>query len=311
MLQDSGSNFRTLVENAQDGIVILTNDGCARYANKRACEITGYSRDELTAADFVGDVAQRDDHGKEVSGSQMMIAGGQETDCVERKLIHQRGEMLWIELSATRTVWDGQPAMLVIFRDITKRKCTEEALIASCTDLECRIGERDLELRKTVKELDRSYKELEQLKIEGEKINSELMETNNAVSILARNINNHRLETGKTFAATINSKIMPIVENLRQTDKLDELQSGLDVLDAHLKTLAKELTGEMETLAKLTPSEVKIATMIKNGLKNREIAEKFYISLQTVKTHRRNIRKKLNIQTPGTSLAYYLKSIMG
>ena len=104
---------------------------------------------------------------------------------------------------------------------------------------------------------------------------------------------------------------MPIIDDLRISDKFDDIQSGLDVLNAHLLTLTKDLMGEMNTVGNLTPSEVQVATMIKNGLKSREIAEKFYISPQTVKTHRRNIRKKLNIQSPNTSLASYLRFVMG
>jgi PAS domain S-box-containing protein len=309
MLRASESNFRALVENAHDGIVILTNAGCACYANKRACEITGYNKDELTAADF-RDVAHRDDYSKAIQRYQMMIAGEQETGCMETRLIHKRGESLWVEMSASKTVWNRQPAVLVIFRDITERKCTEEALVDSCAELKCRVEKQDVALKKSVRGLDRKCKELSLLKIEGEKLNNELLETHNALSILARNINEHRLEAEKTVAGAISSKIMPIIDNLRKSDKFDDIQTSLDVLNAHLQTLTKDLMGEMNTVANLTPSEVQVATMIKNGLKSREIAEKFYISPQTVKTHRRNIRKKLNIRAPGACLTSYLRSIM-
>jgi len=309
-LHEKEGNFRALVENAHDGVVILTNDGCACYANKRACEITGYSKEELIAAVF-GDMAHRDDFSNAVQSHQMMIAGALDTGCMETRLIHKRGEILWIELSASKTVWNRQPAALVIFRDITERKCTEEALINSCAELKCLVEKRDLELKQSVRELERKRQELSLLKIDGEKINNELLETNNALSILARNINDHRLEAEKSLAGTINSKIMPIIDDLRKSDKSDDIQSSLDVLEAHLQTLSKELRGEMNSVVNLTPSEVQVATMIKNGLTSREIAEKFYISLQTVKTHRRNIRKKLNIQSPNTSLTSYLRFVMG
>jgi PAS domain S-box-containing protein len=309
MLHKSESNFSAMVEDAHDGIVIQTNDGCVCYANKRACEITGYSKDELTAADF-GDVTRREDYSKAVQVSREKTAGEQVSGCIETRLIHQHGQVLCIELSASKTVWDRKPAELLIFRDITERKCTQETLLNSCAELKCRVDNRDLELKKTVRALESKLRELSLLKIEGEKISNELLETNNAISILARNMNQHRLEAEKSIAGTINSKIMPIVENLRKQAKSDDLKTGLDILDAHLQTLAKELMGEMNTLAKLTPSEMQVATMIKNGLKSREIAERFYISLQTVKTHRRNIRKKLNIHAPGASLTSYLRSIM-
>ena len=309
MLHENEGNFRALVENAHDGIVILTNDGCACYANKRACMITGYSNDELTAANFE-DVAHRDGNRNLVQSYRMMIAGEPETVCMETRLVNKQGEALWIELSSSKTVWKRQAAVLVIFRDISERKCMEEALMNSGAELKCMVQKRDLELKTSVRDLKRKCKELSMLKIEGEKVNNELLETNNALSILASKINGNRLDAEKTVAGTLNSKIMPIIDNLRKSNKIDDIQSGLDVLEIHLQTLIKELMGEMNTAANLTPSEVQIATMIKNGLKSREIAEKFYISPQTVKTHRRNIRKKLHIHSPNISLATYLRFMM-
>ena len=103
---------------------------------------------------------------------------------------------------------------------------------------------------------------------------------------------------------------MPIVEDLRKAKSLESLQAGLDILAANVQTLTSDLTGGMNLMASLTPTEVRVATMIKNGLTSQEIADKLYISLHTVKTHRRNIRKKLNVKNSRINLATYLKSIM-
>jgi len=51
----------------------------------------------------------------------------------------------------------------------------------------------------------------------------------------------------------------------------------------------------------LTPREVEIIRMIKDGLSTGEIAEKLFLGLETVKTHRKNIYFKLSI-TKSTEL---------
>jgi DNA-binding NarL/FixJ family response regulator len=51
----------------------------------------------------------------------------------------------------------------------------------------------------------------------------------------------------------------------------------------------------------LTPREVEIIRMIKDGLSTGEIAEKLFLGLETVKTHRKNIYYKLSI-TKSTEL---------
>jgi ATP/maltotriose-dependent transcriptional regulator MalT len=44
----------------------------------------------------------------------------------------------------------------------------------------------------------------------------------------------------------------------------------------------------------LTPRELEILTLIAHGLSNREIAEKLFVSENTVKTHSANLFSKLN-----------------
>ncbi len=304
---ESDNPFIDMAENAPAAIVILSEDGRVCYANRVAGEISGYSRSDLKSINF-GEVAPRYsrvavymDRGKTPCDS-----GGY----IETRLIHRQGENLYVELSATGTMWEGNPAILLIFRDITDRKRAERRLIDSCVELQRQIGKRDLEIEKTTTELERKQEELARLKFEGKRIGSVLMETNNAVTLLARNVNQHRLQAEKKFAITINSQIIPIIEDLSRKNNLTEVKTGLEMLNAHLQALGRELLGEMNVSVRLSPSELQIATMIKNGLTTPEIAHRLHISPQTVKTHRRNIRKKLDIHAPGANLTAFLKSVL-
>jgi DNA-binding CsgD family transcriptional regulator len=51
--------------------------------------------------------------------------------------------------------------------------------------------------------------------------------------------------------------------------------------------------------------------MIKNGFTSKEIAHLLNISHHTVKTHRKSIRRKLNIKNADINLASYLKLKLG
>jgi DNA-binding NarL/FixJ family response regulator len=53
---------------------------------------------------------------------------------------------------------------------------------------------------------------------------------------------------------------------------------------------------------------MRVALMIKNGLTSQQISDLLCISLHTVKTHRKNIRKKLKISDTNINLVSYLKS---
>ena len=143
-----------------------------------------------------------------------------------------------------------------------------------------------------------------------ERVNRELLETNQAVTVLARNIDRHRRDTESRFAKTISSKIIPLVEDLKKAKTLDSVLLGLDFIIANAQDLSNDLTGKMNLLASLTPTELRVASMIINGLPSRRMADKLCVSLHTIKFHRRNIRNKLNIQNSAINLESYLRSTM-
>lgn len=53
--------------------------------------------------------------------------------------------------------------------------------------------------------------------------------------------------------------------------------------------------SKLEPLDILSSREKEVLKLISNGEKNKQIAEKLFISVSTVKTHRKNIQKKLNV----------------
>ena len=59
-----------------------------------------------------------------------------------------------------------------------------------------------------------------------------------------------------------------------------------------------------ETLKKLTKREKEILSELVNGLSNKEIAEKMFISIRTVDTHRANIMTKLNVNKTAALVKY-------
>ena len=114
-----------------------------------------------------------------------------------------------------------------------------------------------------------------------------------------------------TFAKAIHSILLPIIKDLHKANSSEGLRSGLDILSGQLRALSHDLTGDMNILTGLTPTEMRVAAMIKNGLTSQDLAQKLKISLHTAKTHRRNLRKKLNIHNSRINLTSYLQSIMG
>jgi DNA-binding NarL/FixJ family response regulator len=167
-----------------------------------------------------------------------------------------------------------------------------------------------LDLRRTLRELERSQSDLLAHQQRLEQVNEELFETNNALSVLARNLERTRQESEKRIVLKIRSLILPIVEKLQQNKKLKRYKSELSMLEHHIETLTSGLATDTKIASVLSATELRIASMVANGLTTQEIAKPLHISHDTVKTHRKNIRRKLNISHSQYNLRTYLESRM-
>lgn len=169
------------------------------------------------------------------------------------------------------------------------------------------LRESGATLEKKVKELEQKRRELVDSKLELENVNEMLLDTNSALSVLARNLEKSRKEAEKRILQKTKTLILPIIEKLYHARRLEKYREDLDLLTGFLENLTSGL-GEDKISASLSASEMRIASLIKNGMSSNEIARHLSVSLYTVKTHRKNIRKKLSLQNSGVNLRSYLDS---
>jgi FixJ family two-component response regulator len=164
------------------------------------------------------------------------------------------------------------------------------------------------ELKKTVRELEQSRGECIAYGNRLRDINEQLLETNKALSVLAENLERTREESEKRIVLNIRSLIVPIVEKLQRDRSLSRYRADLNTLMGHIEDLTSGLGRDTRIAGNLSSTELRIASMIMNELTSQEIAKQLHISLSTVKTHRRNIRRKLNIQHSGQGLKSFLEA---
>lgn len=83
--------------------------------------------------------------------------------------------------------------------------------------------------------------------------------------------------------------------NLKIIKRLSLNQSKEEIFNT-FSDIFKEKTVETET-AEISEREQEIIKLVAKGLTNKDIAEKLFLSIHTVITHRKNITKKLGIKT--------------
>ncbi|RYY71990.1 MAG: PAS domain S-box protein [Chitinophagaceae bacterium] len=121
-LAQSEERYRTLIEQASDGIFISNKEGLYLDVNSNGIKMTGYSKEELLSLTIYDLMAPGEEENNPVKLEELLSG---KVVINERKLKRKDGELINVEISAKLLV-DGR--FLGMVRDISARKIVEEAL---------------------------------------------------------------------------------------------------------------------------------------------------------------------------------------
>ena len=168
--------------------------------------------------------------------------------------------------------------------------------------------ENERGFRKLIDDLKQSRSELLGQQKRLENLNSQLRDTNRALSIFAQNIEREREDVEKRIAVKLRNLVIPMVQRLKNDKALAKYESQLEMLTMQIEDLTSGFTMDSRVAAVLSFTELRVASLIKNGITTEDIARQLHISESTVRTHRKNIRKKLKINNVQYSLRNFLNS---
>jgi two-component system, sporulation sensor kinase A len=127
-LSHSENNFRNLIEQSPDGVLIHSlEDMTLIYVNEAMVKFVGYSADEL-----IGKKADIFVHSKDVRGVHervaRMKAKGNYNPPQEKMFVRKDGQTIHAETVSFLIHYEGVPMTAVVVRDLTERKKSEQAL---------------------------------------------------------------------------------------------------------------------------------------------------------------------------------------
>jgi len=125
-LRESEKKYSTLVEKARDGVVII-QDGICKFINKAVEKITGYAREELVGKPLFDKIIA-DDKEHLVKQYKLRLENKDVPSVYNVRILCKNGTLKEVEISAALIPYDGRPAVLSLFRDLTERKKWDEAL---------------------------------------------------------------------------------------------------------------------------------------------------------------------------------------
>jgi len=138
-----------------------------------------------------------------------------------------------------------------------------------------------------------------------------LQEANTTLRAVLARIEEEKQEIYMDIRANVDKILMPILHELAWHLPQHQRQYA-EMLRTNLEDIASPFVNHLSrTYLSLTPTEINICNMIRNGLRAKEIAKIRGVAVGTINRHREHIRKKLKITNSNVNLMTYLQSSMG
>jgi DNA-binding CsgD family transcriptional regulator len=191
---------------------------------------------------------------------------------------HSKDSKHWYYLRAIRMSTKEPIRVVVSHEEITDLKLTEEAL------------------RKSREALEEQKQSLE--------------EANIALKVLLKQREDDRLELENKVLTNVKELVLPYVEKLKNSRLRPKDKTLAEIIETHLNDIISPLLQKF-THAKilLTPQEMQVAALVKDGKTSKEIADILNVSEATVNFHRKNLREKFGLKGKQANLRSYLMSI--
>ena len=272
-LQRTREQMAALLNTPTDSMALLDLDGTVLYANATTAKRFG-----MPVSEFVGSCAF-DWMPKKLSGSRK----------AQMKSVIQSGKSRRFTDRRNGRIYDNtmypvlNPHSRVIQIAVYGKDITSEV--------------------KSHERLKKNQKELEQK-------SALLEETNIALKVMLQKSTEQREEVETEVLSTLNRLVLPIISKMKRCHKIEDAQGHVKTLESSLKKMGSSFTRKLSILVTtLSPREIQVANLIRDGRNTREIARELQVKKGTVETYRNSIRKKLDIRNQKVRLKTYLQTL--
>jgi PAS domain S-box-containing protein len=263
-LDRSERRFQHLLDTMSEGFSQTDRNLVLMYVNQRVCEMLGFEREELIGRSVLTLVDKKN---KKILLGQFRNRKNGKSSSYQIAWKEKSGGEIQVLLSAVpefddKGVFKGSHAVIT---DITPIKQTEQAL-----------KERETALKRK---------------------EAELSEAGTALKILLKVRDESIREIREEIVSSVEHTIMPYLRKLEKGlagKEKQYLKNIISNLDRLVSPLAGNLASKFE---ELTPAEMKVAGLVRDGNTSEQIASMLDVSRKTIEFHRHNIRKKLGVKS--------------
>jgi PAS domain S-box-containing protein len=285
-LRESEEKYRLLVESTPDWVWMCDRKSRHTFSNNSVKEILGYEIHEI-----LGNTALSLIHKEDRKYVQKWFQNAKKQKRGWRGSVirwrHKDKSIRFLETIA-EPILDDQGNLIGytgIDRDVTARKLSELALQKAHD-----------ELQEKTKRLEIKKKSLEEL--------------NTAMKVLLKKREEDKTEMESNVLTNVKELIEPYFQKIKKTKLDDQQRALLSIMESNINEIVSPFTRKMSLkYLNLTPTEIRIANLIRHGSSTKNIAEIMNVSPKTVETHRKNIRRKIGLERKRANLRSHLLSL--
>ena len=262
----------------ENGFILETNRAWMQFAEANQIRM----RPDTLKVNYLeicdsADGYSADESASVAQGIRNVIAGRMEEFVMDYPC-HSPDEKRWFYMRVTRAAGPSPQCIVVSHENITALKLAEERL------------------RESEKALWQEKQKLE--------------EANTALKVLLRQREADQRRLEADVLDNVRRMVVPLLERLRRLPLPTRAKTMLASLEKRLDELTQPFLRRLSAAESvLTPQEIEVAALIREGRSSKEVAALMNLSLTTINFHRRNLRRKLNLRNSRINLRTYLVSL--
>lgn len=139
---------------------------------------------------------------------------------------------------------------------------------------------------------------------------NKVQDANTTLKVLLSAIEVEKKELAERIQFKAEKLILPKIREITEEEDAEKKEVLFQTIEDTFQELTRPfIPGGVELGKTLSPSELQIVNLIKQGKASKEISDICNISVSTIASHRKTIRKKLKITNRKVNLYTYLSSV--